>query len=48
MNDSPNRRENEDVIRVKLVELIELGMEHGIRVETLMYEALQIADPESG
>jgi hypothetical protein len=43
-----NRREIEDLIRAKLIELIELGMEHHIPVQTLMFQALDIADPESG
>jgi hypothetical protein len=34
------------MIRTKLVELIRLGAEHGINVETLMREALEFCDVE--
>ena len=44
----PHVREIEDLIRAKLIELIELGMEHHIPVHTLMFEALDIADAQSG
>ena len=44
----PNRRDIEDLIRTKLIELIDLSVKHGIRIEILMREALDIADPESG
>ena len=42
------RRDIEAVIRTKLVELIRLSTEHGIRIETLMREALDLCDPEIG
>jgi hypothetical protein len=41
-----DRRTAEDLIRTKLIELIQLGSEHGIRIEHLMYEALDLADIE--
>ena len=43
-----NRKQIENLIRRKLVELIELGMEHGIPVHRLMSEALDTVDFESG
>jgi hypothetical protein len=43
---APTRRDIETLIREKLIELIRLGCKHGIRVETLMNEALDFCDPE--
>ena len=42
----PNRSDVEATIRTKLIELIRLSTERGIRIETLMREALDICDPE--
>jgi hypothetical protein len=44
----PKRREIEDLIRAKLIALIELSVEHRIDIMTLIFDALHIADPESG
>ena len=41
-----DRRTTEDLIRTKLIELIRLGAEYGIRIEGLMYEALEFADAD--
>ena len=38
----PNRREIEDLIRAKLIELIDLSVEHGIDIQTLIDDALHI------
>ena len=35
-------------IRAKLIELIRLSSEHGIDIQSLMYEALHMCDRESG
>jgi hypothetical protein len=37
---------DKSAIRARLVELIRLAKEHGIDIEGLMYEALEIADME--
>jgi hypothetical protein len=37
---------DKDTIRAKLVELIHRAAEHGIDIEALIYEALEIADVE--
>lgn len=42
----PNHRDIEAVIREKLIELVRLSAEHGIRIDTLMYEALDLCDVE--
>ena len=39
---------DKDAIRDKLVELIRLAAAHGIDIEPLIYETLDIADVESG
>jgi len=46
MPNNPSRHDIENVIRMKLIELIRLGAEHGIRIEHLMYEALDLCDAE--
>jgi hypothetical protein len=43
-----DRRALETMLRDKLVELIELSVEHGIDIESLIDQALRIADPEHG
>jgi hypothetical protein len=44
----PHIRETEDLIRAKLIELIDLSVKHGIDIQTLIDDALHICDPESG
>ena len=44
----PHIRETEDLIRAKLIELIDLCVERRIDVQTLIDDALHICDPESG
>jgi hypothetical protein len=47
MNESlPKRSDIEVTIRDKLTELIRLSAEHGIRIERLMHEALDLCDVE--
>jgi hypothetical protein len=47
MNESlPKRRDIEAMIRDKLIELIRLSADHGIRIDALMYEALDLCDVE--
>jgi len=44
----PHVRKIDDLTRSKLVELIDLCVEHRIDIMTLIDDALHIADPESG
>jgi hypothetical protein len=46
MSNDVQRREIEQAIRAKLIELIRLSTEHGIDIERLMYDALDFCDPE--
>jgi len=46
MPNDVQRRDIENAIRAKLIELVRLAAAHGIRIEPLMYEALDICDAE--
>jgi hypothetical protein len=41
-----SKTEIENLIRAKLAELIRLAAQHGIGIEPLIYEALDLCDPE--
>ena len=43
---SLDRQDAEAFIRAKLIELIRMSAEHGIRIDALMYEALDQCDSE--
>ena len=42
----PKPSDIEALIRSKLIELVRLGSEHGIRIEALMREAIELCDAE--
>ena len=46
MADDLQRRDIRTTIRTRLIELIRLSVEHGIDIEMLMYEALDLCDPD--
>jgi hypothetical protein len=41
-----SRQEAEAFIRAKLIELVRSCVEHGIKIDTLMYDVLDQCDPE--
>ena len=46
MPNQPERRQIEAQIRAQLIELIRLAAAHGIRIDRLMYDALDSCDAE--
>jgi len=43
---SPDRQDAQAFIHAKLIELVRMSAEHGIRIDALMYKALEFCDAE--